>query len=68
MNFISGPCSGDSGGGFLVKSNNKWYLRGIISSSLVDPETLLCDTNNYAVFTDTAKYTSWITQHIETYG
>lgn len=54
------PCNGDSGGGFAVENNGKTYLRGIVSSSLYDQTQLRCDSNNYAVFTDVAKYTTWI--------
>lgn len=30
------PCNGDSGGGFIVESENRWYLRFIISASFLD--------------------------------
>lgn len=56
--------SGDSGGGFIVNNNGRWYLRGIVSSSLFDKELLMCDTRNYAVFTDVAAYIDWIQQNI----
>jgi secreted trypsin-like serine protease len=60
--------TGDSGGAFIVKSGGKWYLRGIVSSALYNQEIFMCDVNNYAVFTDAAKYKSWILNKIETYG
>lgn len=56
--------SGDSGGGFVVRYNNKWYLRGIISSSLQDKDLFTCDTKNFAVFTDIAAYRDWIIQYL----
>ncbi|XP_063710167.1 serine protease gd-like [Culicoides brevitarsis] len=56
----SGPCNGDSGGGFLMKNNGKWYLRGIVSTSLYDKETKSCDVRNFSVFTDVAKFLQWI--------
>jgi secreted trypsin-like serine protease len=55
---------GDSGGGFVVRYNNKWYLRGIISSSLQDKDLFTCDTKNFAVFTDIAAYRDWILQYL----
>lgn len=46
----TGVCSGDSGGGLVVNVNGVYYLRGIVSSSLIKDFT--CDVNNYAVFTN----------------
>lgn len=59
---------GDSGGGFVVKSGDRWYLRGVVSSALLDRETYMCDTHNYVVFTDVAQFKDWVIQHIDTYG
>lgn len=58
----SGPCNGDSGAGWLLKrGDGKWYLRGVVSSSLTDPDrNNLCDLKNYVVFSDTARFTYWI--------
>lgn len=47
-----------------MKYNGKWYLRGLISSSLFDLELKTCDTNNYSVCTDVAAYHSWIVQNM----
>ncbi|GLV31361.1 gastrulation-defective [Carabus blaptoides fortunei] len=60
----AGPCTGDSGGGLLVQRTGRWYLRGIISLSLTDPDTRTCDLNNYSVFVDMAKFVDWIGQFI----
>lgn len=57
-------CGGDSGGGMVFKQGNKYYLRGVVSISVALQNTLKCDTNNYVVFADAAKYSSWINQHI----
>ena len=54
-----GPCSGDSGGGLILKNGNKYYLRGLVSSS-PRAGTSPCDPNSFAVFTDVAKFSSWI--------
>lgn len=58
------------GGGFVFQSreSSKWYLRGIVSSSLYDRVLSSCDITNYIVFTDAAKFTIWIEGYIKTYG
>ncbi|XP_063708974.1 transmembrane protease serine 9-like [Culicoides brevitarsis] len=60
----SGPCNGDSGGGFMSNEGGKWYLRGIVSTSLYDEETKSCDVRNYAVFTDVEKFLPWIQNYL----
>lgn len=55
----TGPCKGDSGGGFIFKENDTWYLRGILSSSLEDFEGK-CDVDNYSIFIDILYYLRWI--------
>ncbi|XP_068623667.1 serine protease gd-like isoform X2 [Battus philenor] len=61
----SGPCSGDSGGGLFVLDDGRWKIRGIVSIALsaasVDKR---CDLNEFVVFTDVAKYRSWITRYM----
>lgn len=57
-------CNGDSGGGlvfFRKNWNNQrtWQLRGLVSHTNYDG-TRLCGTSAYVIFTDVAKYTSWI--------
>lgn len=56
----TGPCNGDSGGGMTFKRNNKWMLRGIVSAALADPIVNSCNLAQYVVFTDAAKFVSWI--------
>ncbi|KAL4709578.1 hypothetical protein ACJJTC_007309 [Scirpophaga incertulas] len=64
-------CNGDSGGGFHVfvpdeagnispKAAGAWYVRGIVSVTISKPNIPICDPNEYVVFTDVAKFTSWI--------
>lgn len=64
----TGPCNGDSGGGFILKNTGRWYLRGIVSSALLDQETQTCDTENFAVFTDMTKFNAWVQYYIQIYG
>lgn len=55
----TGPCNGDSGGGFLTAQGGKWFLRGITSVSLLN-SLMECDVNRPAVFTNVEKFSSWI--------
>ncbi|XP_045466369.1 serine protease gd-like isoform X1 [Harmonia axyridis] len=54
-----GPCNGDSGGGFVMKKNGRWFLRGVVSMSLSNVNGS-CDLWNYVVFTDASKYKDWL--------
>lgn len=53
-----GPCTGDSGAGFLMLRGGRWTLRGVTSLSLKD--NISCDLDNYSVFVDVAKVKKWI--------
>jgi secreted trypsin-like serine protease len=53
-----GVCQGDSGSGLLVKHNNKFYLKGIVSSSIIDSTG--CYTEDFAIYTDAMKYQNFI--------
>ncbi|KAF6211776.1 hypothetical protein GE061_012291 [Apolygus lucorum] len=66
----TGPCNGDSGSGMVLPrtygdNQTVWFLRGVISLSLLDPYKQTCDLSNYLVFTDVAKFTEWISETIE---
>ncbi|KAF2902518.1 hypothetical protein ILUMI_03668 [Ignelater luminosus] len=56
----SGPCNGDSDGGFYMQVNNKWMLRGIVSMSLLSETGRTCGLEQYVVLTDAAQYTDWL--------
>lgn len=45
----------------------RWYLRGLISIGvgLQNTSKVSCDTNNYVIFTDVAKYVNWIKQSLK---
>ncbi|KAJ9600583.1 hypothetical protein L9F63_026282, partial [Diploptera punctata] len=64
----SGPCTGDSGGGFYMGykegTTMRWYLRGVIHLSLLDKLTGDCDLNNYLIYTDVAMYRLWIMKYL----
>ncbi|CAG9811207.1 unnamed protein product [Chironomus riparius] len=54
-----GVCRGDSGGGLIVTDGSAYYLRGVVSSSLIGGP-YGCDVDIYAVFTDVTKFVDWI--------
>ena len=51
------PCKGDSGGGLIIKKQNKWYLRGLVSAS---EKFENCVPGSPAIFTDVAKFKDFI--------
>jgi secreted trypsin-like serine protease len=57
-----GPCRGDSGGGFLMKSKRtgRWTIYGIVGASLYDPLFNTCDVDRYAVYTNVIHFLDWI--------
>jgi secreted trypsin-like serine protease len=62
-------CLGDSGGGFSVKRNNKWYLRGVVSfgiSKLVKG-VVTCDEQYSTLFVDVTGYMDWIVRKVTEY-
>ncbi|XP_066153841.1 limulus clotting factor C-like isoform X2 [Euwallacea fornicatus] len=64
-------CNGDSGGGMVVPvwgtrgENSVWQLRGVVSIGVAKQNQAICDTKQYSIFTDVAKYVPWIKQIIE---
>lgn len=54
----TGVCLGDSGHGLFVRLANVFYLKGIVSSSMIDDGT--CDVYNYAIYTNVNMYSRWI--------
>ncbi|GAB0097624.1 hypothetical protein DMENIID0001_132840 [Sergentomyia squamirostris] len=59
-NGTDGPCNGDSGSGLLFKRNDKWVLRGIVSTALTDTKTSSCNLKEYTIFTDIVSFLPWI--------
>lgn len=53
-------CNGDSGGGLVLQQNQKWILRGLVSVSVALQNQFKCDPSHYVVFTDVAKFSTWI--------
>ncbi|XP_035899656.1 uncharacterized protein LOC118506523 isoform X1 [Anopheles stephensi] len=57
-------CNGDSGGGLVFAEGSRYYVRGIVSISAQRRNLLLCDPNQYSVFTDVSKFLNWIRQQV----
>lgn len=57
----TGVCKGDSGSGLMLKLNDKWTLRGILSATTQTN----CVGGNYVTFTDAAHFTDWINGIVE---
>uniref|UniRef100_A0A1Y9GL25 Uncharacterized protein n=1 Tax=Anopheles arabiensis TaxID=7173 RepID=A0A1Y9GL25_ANOAR len=57
-------CNGDSGGGLVFAEGPRYYVRGIVSISAQRRNLLLCDPNQYSVFTDVSKFLNWIRQQV----
>lgn len=57
----SGVCSGDSGGGLYINIDGIYYLKGLISSSLITRDGE-CDISRNAVYTNIHKFGGWIKQ------
>ncbi|KAJ8686285.1 hypothetical protein QAD02_022079 [Eretmocerus hayati] len=59
----SSVCDGDSGGGLVFKTDNKWYLRGIVSVGLgfkKEGATRYCDSYAYSLYTRVSRHMEWI--------
>lgn len=56
-------CEGDSGGGFFIKFDGVYHLKGIVSSSIVTEYG--CDVSKNAVYSNVPKYKEWIRETTE---
>ncbi|XP_058797800.1 limulus clotting factor C-like [Phymastichus coffea] len=59
----SSVCDGDSGGGLVFKTDNKWYLRGIVSVGIGASKqgaVRTCDSHTYSLYTRVSKHMDWI--------
>uniref|UniRef100_A0A8D8K016 Serine protease gd n=1 Tax=Culex pipiens TaxID=7175 RepID=A0A8D8K016_CULPI len=54
------PCNGDSGSGMIIRRGNQYFLRGVVSKGLVDPNTYKCDATRYSVYVDVALFRFWL--------
>lgn len=59
----SSVCDGDSGGGLVFKSDNKWYLRGIVSVGIgikKEGAVKTCDSQAYSLYTRVSSHMEWV--------
>lgn len=59
QNQAKGPCIGDAGAGFYLKSGENWVIKGIVAASLIDIANG-CNVNKFSIYTNIDKYTDWI--------
>jgi len=62
-----GSCVGDSGGGFALEKEGKWFLRGFVSfgaSKTVQGNKTTCDARLSALYVDLGEYMQWIEQTV----
>lgn len=57
----AGVCKGDSGSGFYTERDGKFYVSGIVSSSVARS----CSNSNIALYSDVHKYSGFIEQVVE---
>ncbi|KAM5180639.1 coagulation factor X-like [Mantella aurantiaca] len=56
-------CKGDSGGPYITKYKNTYYLTGIVSWGIG-----CADVNKYGVYTRVSRYTEWINKHMNNHS
>ncbi|XP_024942537.1 modular serine protease isoform X2 [Cephus cinctus] len=59
----SSVCDGDSGGGLVFKTQNLWYLRGIVSVGMGTTTSggiRSCDSHAFSLYTKVSTHTRWI--------
>lgn len=54
------PCVGDSGSGLVLRSGDRYFLRGIVSRGQIDHLTLECDDIRFVQYTDIAPFRYWL--------
>jgi secreted trypsin-like serine protease len=70
-NFCAGyqngttACRGDSGSGFAINVDGRWFVRGVLSFGVADSYRCF---SNYNVFLDIVKYIPWIMENMQRRG
>ncbi|XP_052850176.1 enteropeptidase [Drosophila gunungcola] len=60
----SGPCASDGGGPLMLREQDVWVLRGVISGGLINEEEHTCELSKPSVFTDVAKHIDWVRRNM----
>ena len=64
----SSACKGDSGGGLVFKTDDKWYIRGIVSvglGSVTVGAERSCDSFAYTLYEKVSEHMTWIRSVME---
>jgi secreted trypsin-like serine protease len=60
-------CTGDSGGGLIIKKDSKWFLRGIVSFGISKRNELdeaVCDEKYPSLYADLGNSVDWIVDQL----
>lgn len=49
---------------FFQYGVQQWHLHGIVSLGMRNEDGISCETKEYVLFTDVAKYDKWIKGHV----
>ncbi|XP_017047248.1 coagulation factor XI [Drosophila ficusphila] len=60
----AGPCASDGGGPLMLREQEVWVLRGVISGGVINEKENTCELSKPSVFTDVAKHIDWVRQHM----
>jgi len=58
----AGPCASDGGGPLMLREQDVWVLRGVISGGVINEKENTCELSKPSVFTDVAKHIEWVRQ------
>ncbi|KAF4527172.1 hypothetical protein B566_EDAN006097 [Ephemera danica] len=59
--FFSRYLVDKTGGGMVFQINNRWFLRGLVSTAVkLSDKIRVCNPEHYTVFVDVAQYRDWI--------
>ncbi|XP_017076703.2 enteropeptidase [Drosophila eugracilis] len=60
----AGPCSSDGGGPLMLREQDVWVLRGVISGGAINEKERTCELSKPSVFTDVAKHIDWVRRNM----
>ncbi|XP_002013629.2 transmembrane protease serine 9 [Drosophila persimilis] len=60
----AGPCGSDGGGPLMLREDDVWLLRGVISGGIRNTKENTCDVSKPSVFTDVAKHIDWVRRNM----
>ncbi|XP_043654598.1 CLIP domain-containing serine protease B9 [Drosophila teissieri] len=60
----AGPCASDGGGPLMLREQEVWVLRGVISGGVINEKENTCELSKPSVFTDVAKHIEWVRRNM----